>query len=306
MANVNTIDPWRRFEIPGRVTLLEGNGDLPAIEVKTEWSCAEIYLHGAQVTDFQLNGQPPLLFLSQCSRFASNQAIRGGVPVIFPWFGPREGEPMHGFARLTDWSLHETTASPDGGASLRFSLPATAGARIWSGAGLWSDFTANYVVTVTDKLTMELIITNTSPDQQLSFDNCLHTYFNVGDITQVAVRGLKGAMYLDKTDAYAQKTEAPDEIIISSEVDRTYLDTTTTVEIVDRSLKRKILVEKSGSKSTVVWNPWIAKAQQMPDFGNDEYKRMICVECGNVARNKITLAPGRSHVLRVTLSSVPL
>lgn len=300
MASVNTIHSLRRFEIPGRVTLLEGNGDLPKIEVKTDWGFAEIYLHGAHVTDFRLNKQPPILFLSQCSRFANNQAIRGGVPVIFPWFGPREGEPMHGFARLTDWNLHETAALPDGGASLRFSLPNVAG------AGMWSDFSANYVVTITDKLTMELVITNTSSDQQLSFDNCLHSYFTVGDITKVAVRGLKGATYLDKADGYAQKAEAPDEIVVSGEVDRTYLDTTSTVEILDRSLKRKILVEKSGSNSTVVWNPWIAKAQQMPDFGNDEYKEMICVESGNVARNKLTLPPSRSHVLKVTVSATPL
>jgi glucose-6-phosphate 1-epimerase len=301
MPNVNTINAWRgKFEIPGRVTLLEGNGDLPKLEVKTEWSCAEIYLHGAHVTDFRLNHEPPILFLSQCSRFSATQPIRGGVPVIFPWFGPREGEPMHGFARLTDWDLHETIALPEGGASLRFSLPEVAG------AGMWSQFSANYAVTVTDKLKLELIITNTSRDQQLSFDNCLHTYFTVGDISQVVIRGLKGATYLDKADNYAQKTEAPDEIVVSSEVDRTYLDTTATVEIIDRSLKRKILVEKNGSKSTVVWNPGIAKAQQMPDFGNDEFKQMVCVESGNVARNKITLAPGRSHVLSVTLSSAPI
>jgi len=300
MAHVNAIEPFRRFEIPGRVTLLEGNGDLPKIEVKSDWSHAEIYLHGAHVTDFRLNNQPPILFLSQCSRFAGNQAIRGGVPVIFPWFGPREGEPMHGFARQTGWELHETTSLPEGGASLRFTLPDVAG------AGMWSQFSAYFVVTVTDKLTMELIVTNTSRDPQFCFDNCLHSYFTVGDITKVAVRGLKGAAYLDKADGYAQKTEEPDEILVSSEVDRTYMDTAGTVEIIDRSLTRKILVEKEGSNSTVVWNPWIAKSQQMPDFGNDEYKQMICVESGNVARNKLTLPPGRSHVLKVTLSSAPL
>jgi glucose-6-phosphate 1-epimerase len=300
MPQANTIEAWRRFEIPGRVTVLEGNGDLPKVEVKTKWSCAEIYLHGAHVTDFQLNGQPSLLFLSQCSRFTPSQPLRGGVPVIFPWFGPREGEAMHGFARTTTWHLHETTALPEGGATLRFSLPDTAG------AGLWSSFSANYVVTVSDRLSLELIITNTSRNQQFTFEDCLHTYFTVGDITQAVIRGLKGTAYLDKVEGYAQQTEAADEITVSSEVDRIYLDTTATVEIHDRSLRRKILVEKSGSNSTVVWNPWIAKAQQMPDFGDEEFKQMVCVESGNVARNKLTLAPGHSHVLRVTLSSAPL
>lgn len=300
MPNANAIEALRRFEIPGRVTLLEGNGDLPKVEVSSDAACAEVYLHGAHVTDFQVNGQPPLLFTSQCSRFARSQPIRGGIPIILPWFGAREGEPAHGFARLVEWELHEATALPDGGATVRFSLPET------SAGAMWTSFTANYVVTVTDKLTLELIVTNCSRDQQFSFENCLHTYFHVGDIEKISVTGLKGKSYLDKVDGYAQKTETNDAIGFSSEVDRVYLDTTDAVEIRDPSLSRKILVQKTGSKSTVVWNPWIAKSQQMPDLGDDEYRQMVCVESGNVGRNKVVLPPGRSSLLRVVLSSVPL
>ncbi len=300
MANDNQIEALRRFEIPGRVSIIEGNGELPKIEVTSDTASAEVYLHGAHVTDFQLHGQPPLLFMSQCSRFARREPIRGGIPLILPWFGAREGEPAHGFARTTDWELHETSALPEGGASLRFRLPET------SAGAMWSAFTANYVVTVTDKLALELIVTNNSRDQQFSFENCLHTYFHVGDITQVSVTGLKGNTCLDKVESYAQKTEISEAIVIASEVDRIYLDTTSPIEIRDPSLRRKISIEKSGSQSTVVWNPWIAKSAQMPDFGEDEYKQMICVESGNVGRNKITLAPGRSSLLRVVLSSAAL
>jgi glucose-6-phosphate 1-epimerase len=290
----------RRFEIPGRVTVLEGNGDLPKVEVKGDAACAEVYLHGAHVTDFQLAGQPPLLFTSQCSRFDRQQPIRGGIPVILPWFGAREGEPAHGFARLTEWELHETAALPEGGATLRFHLPET------SASAMWPAFTANYVVTVTDRLTAELIVTNCSRDEPFSFENCLHTYFHVGDISQVAIHGLKGTSYLDKVESYAKKTETGDSLAISGEVDRVFVDAAGTVEIHDRSLQRRIRVEKSGSQSTVVWNPGAAKSQQMPDFGNDEYKRMVCVESGNVGRNKVVLPPGRSSLLRITLSSNPL
>ena len=120
------------------------------------------------------------------------------------------------------------------------------------------------------------------------------------------MRGLKGVTYLDKVDGFAPKTEADEAIRVSSEVDRVYLKTTSDVDICDEQLKRKIRVTKSGSDSTVVWNPWIAKAQQLADFGNDEYQRMICVESGNVASDKLTLAPGQSHTLRVALSSTPL
>lgn len=296
----NATDTLRRFEIPGRVSIIEGNGEMPKVEVKSDAARAEIYLHGAHITDFQLNDQPPLLFVSQCSRFARTQPIRGGIPVILPWFGAREGEPAHGFARLVEWELHETSALPEGGATLRFSLPET------SAGAMWPPFTANYIITVTDRLTAELIVTNCSRDEQFGFENCLHTYFRVGDITQVAITGLKGTGYIDKVESYAAKMEHGEAVTIASEVDRVFLDTTAAVEIHDRSLRRKICLEKSGSNSTVLWNPWIAKGHQMPDFGNDEYREMVCVESGNVGRNRVVLAPGRSSLLRVVLSSAPL
>jgi len=293
-------DRLKRFEIPRRVMVLEGNGELTKIEALTDWSSAEIYLHGAHVTDFKKKGEAPLLFTSQFSRFEREHPIRGGIPVIFPWFGPREGEPMHGFARLSEWQLHETTALPEGGVSLRFSLPDTA-----AGA-TWPQFSANYVVTITDTLALELIITNASADEDFTFENCLHTYFAVSDIDAISISGLKGLDYLDKVENFAQKTETADPLKIGSEVDRIYLSSNGPLEIADMKLRRKIRIEKSGSSSTVVWNPWMAKAQQMPDFGNDEYRRMICVESGNVARNRIVLPPGKSSVLKVTLSSSPI
>jgi D-hexose-6-phosphate mutarotase len=290
----------KRFEIPGRVTLLEGNGELPKIEVISDWSTAEIYLLGAHVNEFKKKGEPPVLFTSKCSRFAHGQAIRGGVPIIFPWFGPREASTSHGFARHTEWDLHETITVPNGGVSLRFGFPGTAE------SAMWPAFSANYVVTVTDTLVLELILTNASADQELSIENCFHTYLAVGDIHAVSVAGLQGAAYLDKVEHFARKTEGSAAIPIESEVDRIYLDATGPVEVLDRSLRRRIRIAKSGSASTVLWNPWMAQAQQMTDFGNEEYKSMLCVESGNVGQNKLVLLPGTSSVLRVELSTAAL
>jgi len=293
------LDRWKRFEIPGRIALTEGNGELGKIEVLTRHSTAEIYLHGAHVTGFQKNGEPPLLFTSQFSRFALNQPIRGGVPIIFPWFGSREGEPAHGFARLADWELIETATLPSGGATLRFSLPDV------PEAATWPPFAAYYIVTVTDQLALELVVVNASPDQTFTFENCLHTYYAVGDINSVTVLGLKGVSYQDKVEHFTQKTETNDSIRISSEVDRVFLDTGSPIEIHDPTLKRIVRIEKSGSQSTVVWNPWVTKSQQIPDFGTDEFRRMLCVETGNVDRNRITLPPGETAVLKIIVSSRP-
>ena len=299
MSVMARLDRWKRFEIPGRIALTEGNGELGKIEVLTRHSTAEIYLHGAHVTGFQKNGEPPLLFTSQFSRFAPNQPIRGGVPIIFPWFGSREGEPAHGFARLADWELIETATLPSGGATLRFSLPDV------PEAATWPPFAAYYIVTVTDQLALELVVVNASPDQTFTFENCLHTYCAVGDINSVTVLGLKGVSYQDKVDHFTQKTETNDSIRISSEVDRVFLDTESPIEIHDPTLKRIVRIEKSGSQSTVVWNPWVTKSQQIPDFGTDEFRRMLCVETGNVDRNRITLPPGETAVLKIIVSSRP-
>jgi len=284
----------------GRVVFIDGRGELPMLEVSTAWSTAEIYLHGAHVTHFQKKGDSPLLFLSQCSRFGENEPIRGGIPVIFPWFGPREGMTQHGFVRLKNWGLKEVAPATDGSVSLRFCLPE------FPEASAFPPFSVDYVVTVGETLGLELLVTNKSPDEAFTFENCLHTYFDVGDISLVLVTGLKGVTYLDKVANFAEKKEAGDVIRISSEVDRIYQNTTDTVEILDQKVGRKIRVEKHGSVSTVVWNPWIGKAQQMPDFGNDEYQRMICVESGNVAANSIRLPPNETARLAVKLSSAPL
>ena len=282
-----------------RITFLDGRGDLPMLVITTRWSTAEIYLHGAHVTHFKCHDEPPLLFLSQCSRFEKDAPIRGGVPIIFPWFGKPADQPgQHGFARNRDWELKEIHSPAGGSVTVRLALPPCPELAD-------SKITVEYIVHVTDAITAELIVCNHST-RDFAFENCLHTYFAVGNIVAVAVAGLKGVDYLDQLAASAQRTETDDAIRFPGEVDRAYLNTTHAVDIHDPALSRTIRVEKSGSHSTVVWNPWVAKAKAMSDFGDDEYLRMVCVESGNVAENRLTLAPGKSAALKIKLSSAAL
>ena len=295
------IPQWQKsLEIPGCVLFSEGNGDLPRLEINTARSSAEVYLHGAHITHFQKTNEPPVLFMSQLSRFNAGTPIRGGIPVIFPWFGPREGEAAHGFARTQTWELREAAKLPSGEVTLRLTLPDS------PNATLFQTFSATYQITIGETLTAELIVANLSPRHDFTFENCLHTYFNVGDIGAISVTGLKGADYLDKTENFARKTEQNEHIKISRETDRIYLDTTAPVEIHDSNLRRRIRVEKTGSLSTVVWNPWVDKSEKMPDFGDDEFQKMICVESGNVADNQITLPAGKTAALKIELSTLPL
>jgi glucose-6-phosphate 1-epimerase len=297
MKEGTTLQDLRKHEIPEKVTIVKGGGDLPKIKVKTDWSVAEIYLLGAHVTGFQKNGEPPLLFMSRASQFALGKAIRGGVPIIYPWFGARQGFPSHGFARVTEWEWEGSSAAPDGSVTLRFRLPTAADT-----ANSPSE-NVTFAVTVSNQLTMELTVANLSQTANLSFENCLHTYFAIGDITEVEITGLTGTTYIDKVDNFTAKLESAAAVRISSETDRVFLDTTGPLEIHDSRLHRKIRVEKISSASTVIWNPWVDKAKEMSDFDDDEYKQMVCVEAGNVGQNKINLAPGKSASLKVILST---
>ena len=142
--------------------------------------------------------------------------------------------------------------------------------------------------------------------ETLEFEDCLHTYFQVGDIGAVSITGLQGAAFLDNAAGGNGERKIQNEtaLRIDRETNRIYLDTTSAVEICDEKIKRIIRVEKSGSNSTVVWNPWTT--QKLPDdFDPADHKQMVCLESGNVKQNKILLAPGKSSVLKVVISSRP-
>ncbi len=282
-----------------QIVFSQGTGGLPRIQIHTPLSDAEIYLQGAHVTHFQRKGEKPVLFMSDSSRFETGQPIRGGVPIIFPWFGAREGKPMHGFARNHVWELKQISINAEHAITLEFDLPPS------PEAAEFPRFSVRYLVTVGESLALQLKIVNES-NQNFTLENCLHTYFVVGEISSVTVSGLKGGEYLDKVEGFARKKETAGQVSFSGETDRVYLSTRATTEIHDAKLRRRIIVEKEGSTSTVVWNPWIAKAKAMADFGDDEYLRMVCVESGNVSENKLVLAPGKFSTLKVKLSTTEL
>ena len=284
----------------GRVVFLDGPGDLPMIEITTPWSTAEIHLHGATVTHFQKKGEQPMLFLSKFSRFEKGVPIRGGIPVIFPWFGKPADKPgQHGFVRERLWAVKEVLSPSDGSVFVRLLLPDVGESPLCPGA------LVEYVVGISEQLTVELVVTNDS-GRALEFENCLHTYFAVGDIAAVSVSGLQGLEYLDAVADFAVVKDNAPAIRVDQEVDRVYLNSTHTTEIRDEQWKRVIRVEKENSRSTVVWNPWIAKSKRMQDYGDDEYLQMICVESGNVRTDRISLPPGQMNSLKVRLTSQAL
>jgi glucose-6-phosphate 1-epimerase len=280
-----------------------GEGGLPCIFVETELATAQIYTHGAHVAHFQPRGQEPVLWMSAQSAFAADKPLRGGVPICFPWFGPRTDDasaPAHGFARLREWQLSASEQSEAGEVTLRFALAADDAT-----LALWPHrFACEYSVAVGTTLEMSLRVTNMD-DHSWTFEEALHTYFVAGDVREVSVSGLANTRYIDKTDDLKEKQHSGD-ITFTGETDRAYLDTTADCILTDPRLSRRIRVSKQGSQMTVVWSPWIKKSAAMPDFGDDEWPQMLCIETANALSNAIELQPGESHTMQARIEVLPL
>lgn len=265
---------------------------LPAIVVDTPAAHGKVYLNGAHVAEWTPAGAEPVLWMSQQSDFEAGKPLRGGIPLCFPWFGPgRPGNlaPGHGFARLAQWTLAKAEVDDAGVATLGFHLTAddcsaTSGAENWT-----ADFTADLTVAFGPELDVTLEVT--AGDTPIDFEEALHSYLAVGDIKQVRVVGLDGASYLDKVAGGERVQEG--DVVFAGETDRVY-ESSGDVRVEDPAGGRTILVSKANSKNTVVWNPWIAKAAAMPDYGDDEWPGMVCVEAANALDNAIELGAGES------------
>jgi glucose-6-phosphate 1-epimerase len=282
------------FAIPGVLSFDEAHG-LTRVNVTAPAATATIYLQGAFLAHWQPRGQEDVLYMSKKSDMEQGKPMRGGVPIAFPWFAVDSKQdrvhgkpgPSHGFARLQDWTLSFAAQSGDD-VHLTFTLGPTEMSREMG----FDKFRCAFELTIGKSLTMKLAVAN-DESQPLVFEEALHTYFHVADVRQVTVTGLEPTSYIDKTDNFAVKPAANAPIAPSAFTDRIYNDTTTTCAIHDPGFKRTITIAKEHSDTTVVFNPWKA----MPDLGEEEWHNFICVETVNAGRNKLTLEPGKTHVM---------
>ena len=292
-----------RFGVPGLVGFEGGTGGLPSIRVTAPAAEATIYLHGAHVTHHRPAGAQPTLFLSARSRFAPGAAIRGGVPLVFPWFGARAGHPTapdHGFARICEWTVESVERAGDGVAVTLGLEPSEATRALWP-----SEFRLTYRVLVHAALELTLEVENRSK-ASFSFEEALHTYLAVGDVREASVIGLEGRAYIDKTDGMKRKTLAAGPFRPSGETDRVFPGTVAACTVADPVLGRRLIVDKTGSATTVVWNPWSDKAARMADLGADQWPGMLCVETANAMDDAVTLGPGDRHAMGVVIRAAAI
>lgn len=272
--------------------------DLEIVRVPRGEACAQ----GAHVLRWQSPAGDDVLFVSTRSKFTAGTPIRGGVPVVFPWFGDdpeQRGRPAHGFARRLPWR-RVPTAGGGGDGRLAFALADDAATRaLWPHA-----FAARLEATFGAELRIELEIENRGA-APLRCEAALHSYFAVGDVRQIALHGLGGARYRDKIAGGPLRAQAEPLLRFAAETDRTYFATAGDCAIEDPVLRRTIRIRQQGAPSTVVWNPWLDKTARLADLGADEWPRFVCVESGCIGDDALTVPVGATHRLTVVVACTP-
>ncbi len=261
------------------------------IVVNTPAASADIALQGAQLLSWTPSGTQDVLWCAPLPDSNSGKAIRGGVPICWPWFGPHPTDatqPQHGLLRTSTWTLAETRAT-DAGAHV---------ALIHSAFGC----ALRFEIAIGAQLTLTLITTNTSATP-VSITEALHTYFRIANVAEIAVHGLDGLIYRDNADGMREKRQAG-PVRPRQETIAVFPDTPDVIEIADATLGRRIHISRTGGRSTVVWHPGAAVAS-FKDIPAEMAPTFVCVESGNVAPHAVTLAPGASHRLSVTYDVVP-
>ncbi|MDD2266361.1 D-hexose-6-phosphate mutarotase [Sulfuricurvum sp.] len=284
----------------GYVTFKEGPNGFPIALITTPHATAAITPYGAHLLSYRFTSDSDdLLFLSEKAIFREGTPIRGGVPVCWPWFGPDPqhlGRSDHGLVRTRMWNVVSSDLLPDQECSITFELTDTP-----ETYALWPHrFCLTLKLTVGKSLTLELTTKNLG-DTPVELTQALHTYFNIGDITQTRITGLEGFTYTDKTDDSREKPQK-NAIRIDAETDRVYPTDGRDIVIRDETFNRNIRIESKGSNTAVIWNPWIRVCEQKADLNAEDYKKMICVETANAGNDIVTLLPSQHHVLKTVYS----
>lgn len=283
--------------LPNSVRLVEEPAGYPVLIIDHAAAQGRIALNGAHVMEWTPKGEKPVLYMSPDALLEPGKAIRGGIPVCWPWFGPHptdSSQAAHGFVRNLFWTVGEV-AEDAAGVTLNFHLSDSDETR-----GFWPyAFELRFEVKMGAQLSVELHIKNTD-SSPWSMTGALHTYLCVEDVREAAVIGLDDAYYVESRLS-PERIEQSGPVYFDREVDRNY-ESRDTVRLLDRKGGRTIVVEKSGSRATIVWNPWVEKSKRLADLPDEAYFGFVCIEAANAVPDVVAMHPGKEHVLTQKLT----
>jgi len=266
------------------------------LEVRNSSAEAKIALQGAHLFHYRQNGQAPLLWVSKNSFFETGKAIRGGVPICWPWFGKHKTDntlPQHGFARNSMWEFIGATEPHADSTEVKLQLKNSA-----ESLKLWP-YRFELLLSITIARTLTIALTTTNCDRQaFEISSALHSYFSVTDIKNVAIEGLDNTPYFDALSGEFKTQQG--KVIIAEEVDRIYQNVHQPLTLHDK--EKTIHIKTKGSSSVVVWNPWSEKSTTMRDMTAAGYRTMLCIETTNALKDARKIEPGEKHTLTTVIS----
>jgi len=261
--------------------------------VENKSASAKIAIQGAHIFHFQKKSEKYLLWVSEKSNFENGKAIRGGIPICWPWFGEHTVDkslPKHGFARISQWELSSVKELDENHTEVIMTLSSSSS---WAYKFL---LTARFVISESLSLSVR---TENLDDRNFTISQALHTYFSVNNIDEVKIDGLEKIEYIDFLNAH--RVLQTGSILIDKEVDRIYQNVSYPLNLTDE--KHSVKIDSIGSNSSVVWNPWKEKCVNMSDMQKDSYKNFVCLETTNTREDERVIKPKQSHTIYAKYST---
>jgi len=285
----------QQFSIEDQLQFSQEVDGFIMVDISNQYAKARVSTYAGQVISFVAHDTTEdLLFLSDKVVYEDGKAIRGGTPICWPWFGDDTsgyGRPSHGFVRNQPWTVIASQSLSDGRTSITLGLSDSEGSlTVWP-----YKFKLELEVIVGQTLEVKLTTTNTG-SKAFTISQALHTYFNISDVDNIKVSGLDGKNYLDKLEGFKSKVQTGD-VALSEETDRVFQDSPEEVFMSDSGFSRTIKIASSGSKTTVIWNPWSTSVTKIADLDESSYRNFVCVETANAADDMVTIAAGKSHTM---------
>ena len=310
-------------ELPG--VTIELHKEIIAIAIQNAQASATVFLQGAQLSQYQPKGQQPVIWCSPDCDYRQGQPLRGGIPICWPWFGQFDKNPetirkqfnsteplvAHGLVRQEDWQLDSIDASDSDITVLKLSLlsnstPSSPSSSSSNSSPRPFQGKLQLTLSIGTELDCQLTITNQG-STAFSFTAALHSYLSISDCSNVSIEGLDTCQYIDTvedpTGASWTECQQQGDIVVDQEIDRIYSPAPTQTQLVDQGWSRRIILNSTGSRSTVVWNPWQEKAKHLSCFDNQAYRQMVCIETANVMADSIELQSGQTHQLGVRITA---
>lgn len=278
-------------EQPFEVTM--GPNDMPKLTMRHAPSAqvTEVFLYGAAVTSWTTRGENHF-WMSDTNKWQpGGKAIRGGIPICFPQFGPYGDMIQHGFARISNWKIRDSNVNDDGSVSAIFGLSSDSdqeAVREWP-----YKFDLEYTVTLSFAgLETKLAVTN-KDDKQFSFTAAFHNYFKTTNIDDARIFGYEGLKFLNRLDGDKEMPAEEDTgagKFLTEETDRVYLDAPEELAMFDFASLKVLKIKKTPTLGdATLWNPFGAEG------ADPGWKNFVCIEPACIS-NPATVQPGETWV----------